>query len=93
MLPFILSVAAVCLPFVVGARLASFDYGQQVHLDAPDMKVSIQLGVMSRCPDALLCESRFAQVLDRVSDKVNLSLVYVAKCVNSHQSSIRSIVN
>ncbi|KAF8913888.1 hypothetical protein CPB84DRAFT_1757832 [Gymnopilus junonius] len=79
MLSLILSGAALCLPLVVGARLSSFDYNQQSLLNAPDVKVSVQLGVMSRCPDALLCESRFAQVLDKVSDKVNLSLVYVAK--------------
>jgi len=48
-----------------------------------NIRVPVQLGVMSRCPDALLCESRFNQVLDKVSDKVDLSLVYVAKYPNS----------
>ena len=42
-------------------------------------KVPIQLGVMSRCPDALLCESTFNEVLKRVINKVDLSLVYIAK--------------
>lgn len=45
----------------------------------PEVKVPIQLGVMSRCPDALLCESTFNEVLDKVKNKVDLSLVYVAK--------------
>lgn len=45
------------------------------------VKVPVQLGVMSRCPDALLCENAFNQVLKKVSDKMDLSLVYVAKYV------------
>ncbi|KAF8076375.1 hypothetical protein FPV67DRAFT_1405948 [Lyophyllum atratum] len=44
-----------------------------------DVKVPVQLGVMSRCPDALLCESVFNDVVQKASDKMNLSLVYVAK--------------
>lgn len=44
-----------------------------------DIKVPVQLGVMSKCPDALLCERRFTEVLEQVSDKVDLSLVYVGK--------------
>ena len=44
-----------------------------------DVKVPVQLGVMSRCPDALLCESVFNDVLKEVADKVDLSLVYIAK--------------
>ena len=44
-----------------------------------DIKVPVQLGVMSRCPDALLCESVFDLVLPNVTAKVDLSLIYVAK--------------
>ena len=44
-----------------------------------DIKVPVRLGVMSRCPDALLCESTFNEVLKKVIDKVDLSLVYIAK--------------
>ncbi|RDB22620.1 hypothetical protein Hypma_010208 [Hypsizygus marmoreus] len=44
-----------------------------------DTKVPVQLGVMSRCPDALLCESTFNEVIRKVADKIDLSLVYVAK--------------
>lgn len=43
------------------------------------IKVPVQLGVMSRCPDALLCEATFNDVLAQVWDKVDLSLVYIAK--------------
>jgi len=48
-----------------------------------DVKVPVQLGVMSRCPDALLCENVFNQVIPKVADKVNLSMVYVAKLDSS----------
>jgi len=48
-----------------------------------DIKVPVQLGVMSRCPDALLCESTFNEVLSRVIDKVDFSLVYIAKINDS----------
>ncbi|KAL9712706.1 hypothetical protein Ac2012v2_003943 [Leucoagaricus gongylophorus] len=48
-----------------------------------DIKVPVQLGVMSKCPDALLCEATFNNVLAQVWDKVDLSLVYIAKFNNS----------
>ena len=48
----------------------------------PRVKVPVQLGVMSRCPDALLCETIFNQVLERATEKINLSLTYVAECVH-----------
>ncbi|KAF8919939.1 hypothetical protein CPB85DRAFT_1429416 [Mucidula mucida] len=34
---------------------------------------------MSRCPDALVCETVFDSVLAKVADKVDLSLVFLAK--------------
>ncbi|PCH41160.1 hypothetical protein WOLCODRAFT_69436 [Wolfiporia cocos MD-104 SS10] len=42
-----------------------------------DVKVPVTLGVMSRCPDALLCESVFDHVLKRVANKVDLSLTFI----------------
>ncbi|KAF9075849.1 hypothetical protein BDP27DRAFT_1314605 [Rhodocollybia butyracea] len=39
---------------------------------------------MSRCPDAILCESTMDSVLQKVSDKVDLQLVYIAK-INSSE--------
>jgi hypothetical protein len=56
-----------------------FALQDQAYDSKPEVKVAVQLGVMSRCPDALLCESTFNEVLDKVMDKVDLSLVYVAK--------------
>ncbi|PFH52714.1 hypothetical protein AMATHDRAFT_139174 [Amanita thiersii Skay4041] len=49
------------------------------HVFGDDIKVPVELGVMSRCPDALLCESVFNNVLQKVFDKVRISLRYVAK--------------
>ncbi|OBZ70377.1 hypothetical protein A0H81_09882 [Grifola frondosa] len=48
-------------------------------LSIPDSKVPVTLGVMSRCPDALLCESVFDYVLKRVADKVDMSLTFIGK--------------
>lgn len=71
---------ATLFPIVTAAGLIPFRVQYQDEMcTVSDIKVSIQLGVMSRCPDALLCESTFNEVLSRVTDKVNLSLVYVAK--------------
>jgi len=53
-----------------------------------DAKVPVQLGVMSKCPDALLCEATFNGVLEKVKDKVDLSLVYIAK-FNSSEPDFR----
>ena len=44
-----------------------------------DVKVPVVLGVMSQCPDAILCESVFDRVLQRVGDKVDLSLTFVGR--------------
>lgn len=46
-----------------------------------DVKVPVTLGVMSRCPDAILCESVFDKVLARVGDKVQMSLSFIGKYV------------
>jgi hypothetical protein len=46
-----------------------------------DVKVELMLGVMSQCPDAILCESVMDNVLKRVADKVHLSLSFLASWV------------
>ena len=73
MRPFI--VLAAILPSILAV---TSNYGQ-FHSNVADIKVQLQLGVMSRCSDALLCEKRFDEVLDKVADKVELSFIYVAK--------------
>lgn len=51
-----------------------------------DIKVPVTLGVMSRCPDALLCESVFDKVLAQVGDKIQMSLSFIGKYVFSTHS-------
>ncbi|KAJ7771350.1 hypothetical protein DFH07DRAFT_866378 [Mycena maculata] len=64
---------------VVPARPSALSRPAQVALqDNVKVRVPVQLGVMSRCPDALLCESVFDQVLQQVGSKIDISLVYVA---------------
>jgi len=62
-------------------------YAEQHSWTAPttnDVRVPVTLGVMSRCPDALKCETLFDNVIPRVREKINLSLAYVAKYVLAH---------
>lgn len=44
-----------------------------------DVKVPVTLGVMSKCPDALLCESVFDKVVPQVEDKIDLSLSFIGR--------------
>ncbi|EPQ59906.1 hypothetical protein GLOTRDRAFT_24398, partial [Gloeophyllum trabeum ATCC 11539] len=48
-----------------------------------DVKVPVTLGVMSRCPDALLCESVFDRVVTVVPDKIDFNLSYLGKLNDS----------
>jgi len=51
----------------------------QSNLDDDSKLVPVILGVMSRCPDALLCESVFDDVLKEVGSKMSLEMTYIAK--------------
>ncbi|KAH8105958.1 hypothetical protein BXZ70DRAFT_917558 [Cristinia sonorae] len=44
---------------------------------APTVKVPVVLGVMSQCPDAILCESVFNDVIQEAGDKIDLSLTFI----------------
>ncbi|KAF8640068.1 hypothetical protein AX17_001309 [Amanita inopinata Kibby_2008] len=67
------------LPFSVSALRVPFTLQDQTQHTLDNVKVPVELGVMSRCPDALLCENIFNHVLQKVSNKVQLSLRYIAK--------------
>ncbi|KAJ7498934.1 hypothetical protein FB451DRAFT_1203528 [Mycena latifolia] len=71
------------LPFlsvVAGALSPSFSGDSaQLVLQEGAIKVPVELGVMSRCPDALFCEGVFDQVLKVVGPKADIKLVYVAE--------------
>ncbi|KAK2466203.1 hypothetical protein APHAL10511_001845 [Amanita phalloides] len=71
--------AALLLFFALTSASPLTLQGDVRYTAIPDTKVPVQLGVMSRCPDALLCENIFTSVLQKVSDKVDLSLRYIAK--------------
>ncbi|KAI5120682.1 hypothetical protein M0805_006971 [Coniferiporia weirii] len=64
----------------VTAYAAPFWLDQSPLMDETSaVKVPVTLGVMSRCPDALLCESVFDKVLPQVDGKVNLTLSFIGK--------------
>ncbi|TFK55696.1 hypothetical protein OE88DRAFT_1710079 [Heliocybe sulcata] len=44
-----------------------------------DVKVPVVLGVMSKCPDAIMCETVFDRVVSTVSGRMDFSLSYVAR--------------
>ena len=46
-----------------------------------DVKVPVVLGVMSRCPDAILCESVFDEVIGEVGNKIDLTLTFIGTYV------------
>lgn len=76
----LLSLATLFLPALASAAPHVVLTDQtSVNWPLVDVKVPVQLGVMSKCPDALLCETTFNAVLEKVRDKMDLSLVYVAK--------------
>ncbi|KAG9091876.1 hypothetical protein FS749_016167 [Ceratobasidium sp. UAMH 11750] len=49
----------------------------EITQNVQDIKVPVMLGVMSRCPDAITCETVFDKVLERVGDKVDMSLAFI----------------
>ncbi|TCD70822.1 hypothetical protein EIP91_001512 [Steccherinum ochraceum] len=48
-----------------------------------EVKVPIVLGVMSQCPDAILCESVFDSVVEEVGDKIDLTLTFIGQANSS----------
>ncbi|KAJ7180075.1 hypothetical protein C8R43DRAFT_971527 [Mycena crocata] len=74
--PFLTVVAVAA---VVSHQQVLYQDSTQVTLQANAVRVPTALGVMSRCPDALLCETVFDQVLKKVGDRMDLSLIYVAE--------------
>ncbi|SCZ91716.1 BZ3500_MvSof-1268-A1-R1_Chr5-1g07626 [Microbotryum saponariae] len=59
-----------------GASQTAFKVQVQVDPEQ-DNKVPIRLAVMSKCPDAELCESVFDRVLDKVGTLVDIKLLYI----------------
>ncbi|QRV87776.1 gamma interferon inducible lysosomal thiol reductase GILT protein [Ceratobasidium sp. AG-Ba] len=49
----------------------------ELTLNVQEVKVPVTLGVMSRCPDAIACETVFDKVLERVGNRVDMSLAFI----------------
>ncbi|EMD40824.1 hypothetical protein CERSUDRAFT_111406 [Gelatoporia subvermispora B] len=71
--------AAISATFTVavGAHEPVLQVQEPAQVSYNAVKVPVILGVMSRCPDAHLCETVFDQVLQKVSGKVDLSLSFI----------------
>lgn len=88
MIPYLVTLLLSCTVAITSIISPLIVQDAVLHGFDADTKVPVELGVMSRCPDALLCESVFNDVLRKVSDKVDLSLRYVAKCVDIWTSNV-----
>ncbi|KAH9811247.1 secreted protein [Melampsora americana] len=51
--------------------------------------IPVALGVMSKCPDAQICEDVFDRVLTEVSSKVDLTMVYMGNFDASEQYGVQ----
>ena len=70
---------ALLLPaFALALPQQSHPQSQSPFIVRPS-KVPILLGVMSRCPDARVCETVWDRVLDRVGELVDVEMVYIGK--------------
>ena len=72
------TIALSALALYLATVFATPQVEQQSWSAADALRVPVMLGVMSRCPDALLCETLFDKVIPRVAEKIDLSLAYVA---------------
>jgi len=82
-MPYLLLLTSLCLIGTAIALAPLLTVQDQFHTTfSDDIKVPVVLGVMSRCPDAILCESVFDRVLQRVGDKVDISLSFIAMYVH-----------
>ncbi|KAM0792643.1 hypothetical protein ACM66B_002425 [Microbotryomycetes sp. NB124-2] len=89
----LLAVTAVCAPAATsaatgddGSVIAQSGLTWQLEHDVGTLdvsqsstKVPVVLGVMSKCPDAQVCEIVFDRVLDQVGQLADLNLVYIGQ--------------
>jgi hypothetical protein len=75
----LLSHVVLLLPTVVLALAPPLVVQNDALARLDDVRVPVILGVMSRCPDALLCEAVFDQVLNKVIGIIDLKLNYVGQ--------------
>lgn len=83
-----LMILAVFVRIGVLAAVAAGSVQMTFSLSKGITQVPITLGVMSRCPDAKLCEEVFDSVLDQVGfHKVNVTLSFIARSACSDLKS------
>jgi hypothetical protein len=86
--------------FLLGSRTSTYYWDAQIHqpkLESDsnrEVQVPVTLAVMSACPDAILCESIFDQVIGRLGYlKVAISLTYIGRFARSPTSSLASALS
>jgi len=72
------TIALSALALYLATVFATPRVAQQSWSSTDALRVPVILGVMSQCPDALLCETLFDKVIPRVAEKIDLSFAYVA---------------
>jgi hypothetical protein len=84
-----ISVWSSLLLYFTSLRVTQLDDAGSFRLgDVADVRVPVVLGVMSRCPDAIICESIFNQVLKEVASIVDLSFTFLGTCVPPLSSQV-----
>ena len=80
--------------FLLGSGNLVYYWGAQIHQYTLErnshqgVRVPVTLAVMSACPDAILCESVFDEVIGRLGHyKVAIDLTYIARFVPPPTSS------
>lgn len=73
----------ILLPFILIAPILSLAFASQAVFSVNEtILVPVSLGLTSRDEDALYVQVVFDEVLQKVSDKVNMSFGYVKECVS-----------
>lgn len=92
LLTIVLSGFAILMLALVGVAMAAAgdaDQGQLplgidwIGTETASNRVDVSIGVMSKCPDAFFFENAFSRALERVNQKITLSLYYIAKSNSS----------
>jgi len=82
----VVSALALLLPVVAQAQSTGVALSSHIADDAgtpSSVQVPVTLGVMSKCPDANVCETVWDDVLRSVGHLVDLRLVYIGRIDNS----------
>jgi len=76
-------IVLLLLPAIILALAPALLIQDDTLLRLDGIRVPVTLGVMSQCPDAMLCESVFDRVLKEVMDIVDMQLTYLGQLNSS----------